>query len=220
METETGQPQQAVDYWKKQAEAFDAIYSGRKSTFGRFLDKWLRKDIYDRFTWVMNNSGDLNGKAVCDLGCGTGRYLVPFAQGGARRVLGIDSAPAMIEKAQKFIADSKAGDCCEARVGNIAEVPTAEIFDVSITVGVWDYVEDPIPFLSRIRKITRDRHLSTWPVLWTWRMPIRKVRLSLLGCPVYFFTPAQIREYHEKSGFRVKKLERVGEIYCVHGEAM
>lgn len=214
----TGQPPQAVEYWKKQAESFDAIYSGQKSGFGRFLDKWLRKDIYDRFAWVMQNSGDLSGKTVCDLGCGTGRYLVPFAQGGATRVLGIDSAPAMIEKAQQFIRSSNAADRCEARLGNIIEVPTEEVFDVSIAVGVFDYVEDPVPFLARIKKITRGRHLSTWPVLWTWRMPIRKVRLGVLGCPVYFFTPKQVQECHAKAGFKVTKLERVGEIYCTVAE--
>jgi SAM-dependent methyltransferase len=215
---ETGQPPQAVEYWKKQAESFDAIYSGQKSALGRFLDKWLRKDIYDRFAWVMQQSGNLNGKTVCDLGCGTGRYLVPFAQGGARRVLGIDTAPAMIERAQKFISDSAATDRCEARLGNIVEVPTDEVFDITIAVGVFDYVEDPVPFLAHIRKITREKHLSTWPVLWTWRMPVRKVRLGLLGCPVYFFTPEQVREYHRQAGLEVTKLERVGEIYCAIGE--
>jgi 2-polyprenyl-3-methyl-5-hydroxy-6-metoxy-1,4-benzoquinol methylase len=211
---QTGQPPQAVEYWKKQAESFDAIYSGEKSAFGRLLDKWLRKDIYDRFAWVMQQSGELAGKSVCDLGCGTGRYLVPFAQNGAQRVLGIDSAPAMIERAQKFIRDSNQGERCEARVGNILEVPTTELFHVTIAVGVFDYIADPVPFLARIKSITRGQHLSTWPVLWTWRMPIRKVRLGLLGCPVYFFTPQQVRACHAKAGFQVTRLERVGEIYC------
>jgi hypothetical protein len=129
-------------------------------------------------------------------------------------VLGIDSAPAMIERAQKFIRDSNQAERCEARVGNIIEVPTTELFDVTIAVGVFDYIADPVPFLARIKSITRGQHLSTWPVLWTWRMPIRKVRLGLLGCPVYFFTPQHVRACHEKAGFQVTRLERVGEIYC------
>jgi SAM-dependent methyltransferase len=213
-----GQSSQAVEYWRRQAGNFDAIYSGQKSAFGRFLDRWLRKDIYDRFAWVMQNCGELSGKTVCDLGCGTGRYLVPLAQGGARRVLGVDSAPAMIERAQAFIRGSGVADRCEARVANITEVPADEAFDVSIAVGVYDYVQDPASFLVHIAKITRDRHIATWPVLWTWRMPVRKVRLGVLGCPVYFFTPEQVEEFHDKAGFALKRLERVGEIYCTVAE--
>ncbi len=215
---ETGQSPRAVEYWKRQAASFDSIYSGQKSAFGRFLDRWLRKDVYDRFAWVMRNCGDVAGKSVCDLGCGTGRYLVPFAEGGARRVLGVDSAPAMIERARTFTRDSGAADRCEVRVANIADISGEEVFDVTIAVGVFDYVRDPVPFLARIRAITREKHVATWPIFWTWRMPVRRVRLGVLGCPVYFFTPNRIEEYHERAGFSLKKLERVGEIYCTLAE--
>ena len=71
---------------------------------------------------------------------------------------------------------------------------------------------------ERIREVTRERHVSTWPVFWTWRMPVRKVRLSVLGCPVYFFTPREIEQHHDRAGFVLRKLERVGEIYCTLAE--
>jgi 2-polyprenyl-3-methyl-5-hydroxy-6-metoxy-1,4-benzoquinol methylase len=214
----TGQPEQAVEYWKKQAKSFDAIYSGGKSSLGRSLDRWLRKDIYDRFDWVMKHSGNLDGKSVCDLGCGSGRYLVPFAKAGAARVLGIDSAPAMIEKADQLIREANVQDRAQALVTNIADTPLEERFDVTIAVGVFDYVQDPLPFLERIRALTRERFLSTWPLVWTWRMPIRQVRLSLLGCPVYFFTRRQVEELHRKAGFKLRQIDHVGEIYCTMAE--
>ena len=40
---------QVARYWNDIAQDFDAIYSGKKGAFGRMLDQWLRKDIYQRY---------------------------------------------------------------------------------------------------------------------------------------------------------------------------
>ena len=58
---------QVARYWNDIAADFDAIYSGEKNSVARALDHWLRKDIYQRFDWVMQKSGDVRGKAICDL---------------------------------------------------------------------------------------------------------------------------------------------------------
>ncbi len=211
----TGEVRKVIDYWNRQADAFDSIYSGAKPGWARFLDRWLRKDMYQRLEWVLENSGDVTGKTVCDLGCGSGRYVINYAKRGARRVLGIDAAATMIEKASQLTAQAGVADRCELRVENILECRTDEVFDVTIAVGVFDYVSDPIPFLSRIRKITRERFLATFPRFWTWRMPIRKARLTMLGCPVYFFTPRRIESLLRQSGFACQQIDRLGAILGV-----
>jgi SAM-dependent methyltransferase len=206
-----------VEYWNRQADAFDSIYSGAKPGWKRALDKWLRKDMYQRLEWVLEHSGDVTGKSVCDLGCGTGRFMIQYAKRGARRMVGLDSAPTMIARAKELMAQAGVADRCELRVENILECRTDEVFDVTIAVGVFDYVSDGVPFLSRIRKITRGRFLGTFPRLWTYRMPIRKVRLGVLGCPVFFFTPSQIRELLDKCGFKCERIDKFGAIYGVLG---
>ncbi len=211
----TGEGHRVVEYWNRQADSFDAIYSGAKPGWAQLLDRWLRRDMYQRLEWVLEHSGDFNGKTVCDLGCGSGRYVISYATRGARRVLGIDAAATMIEKASALVAQAGVGDRCELRVLNILECPTDEVFDITLAVGVFDYVEDPIPFLSRIREITRDRFLATFPRLWTWRMPVRKVRLKLLGCPVYFFTRQKIETLLGAAGFTCRRIDRFGAIYGV-----
>jgi len=202
-----------IDYWNRQADAFDSIYSGQKSGWARRLDKWLRKDMYQRLDWVLEHSGDVRGKSVCDLGCGSGRFVINYAKRGARRVVGLDSAPTMIDKANALVSEAGVKSACELRVENILECRTDEVFDVTLAVGVFDYVRDGVPFLQRIRKITGQRFLATFPRLWTHRMPIRKVRLTMLGCPVFFFTPKQIESLMDRSGFELKRLDQFGAIY-------
>ncbi len=212
------QPEKVLEYWDQQVESFDSIYTGEKSGVSRRLDQWLRKDMYERFDWTLKMSGDVSGKSICDLGCGTGRYVIAYAQRGARRVVGIDSAPTMIQRAQELVAQAGVADRCELFTMNLVDVPTTEVFDVTIAVGVFDYVKAPIPFLSTMRKITGGRLLTTWPRLWTWRMPVRKVRLTMAGCPVYFFTAGEIENCLKQAGFVCRQIDSVGAIYCVVAE--
>lgn len=202
-------------YWDRTASSFDAIYTGRKPGWARFLDKSLRRDMYQRFDWVMKNSGNLNGKSVCDLGCGTGRYVIAYAQSGAQRALGIDGAPNMVQQASSLIQEAGLQSRAEVQQYPILNCPEKEVFDITIAVGVFDYTQDALPFLEKIRRITGSRFLSTFPRYWTYRMPIRRVRLGLLGCPVYFYTAKQIRVLHEKAGFTCERIEQLGAIYCV-----
>ncbi len=202
-------------YWDRTAASFDAIYTGKKPGWARFLDKSLRRDMYQRFDWVMKNSGDLKGKSVCDLGCGTGRYVIAYAQSGARRVLGIDGAQSMVRQASSLIQEAGLQDTAQVQEYPILNCPEDEVFDITIAVGVFDYTQDASPFLEKIRRITGSRFLATFPRYWTYRMPIRRVRLGLLGCPVYFYTAKQIRELHKHAGFKCEQIERLGAIYCV-----
>jgi SAM-dependent methyltransferase len=202
-------------YWDRTAASFDTIYTGKKPGWARFLDKSLRRDMYQRFDWVMKNSGNLNGKTVCDLGCGTGRYVIAYAKLGAQRVLGIDGAPSMVQQASSIIQQARLQDKAEVLEYPILSCPENEVFDITIAVGVFDYTQDALPLLEKIRRITGWRFLSTFPRYWTYRMPIRKARLGLLGCPVYFYTAKQIRTLHEKAGFVCERIERLGAIFCV-----
>jgi len=202
-------------YWDHAAPGFDAIYTGKKPAWARFLDRSLRRDMYQRFDWVMKHSGNLDGRSVCDLGCGTGRYVIAYAQSGAGRVVGIDGAPNMVRQASALIQQAQLQTKAEAREYRILDSPEDTVFDITLAVGVFDYTHNPLPFLEKIRRITGSHFLSTFPRYWTYRMPIRKVRLGLLGCPVYFYNAKQIRSLHEKAGFACRRIERLGAIYCV-----
>lgn len=211
----TAELDKVLEYWNHQAENFDSIYSGAKPGWARLLDRWLRRDMFQRLQWILEQSGDVRGRSVCDLGCGSGRYVVAYAQRGARLVVGVDAAPAMIEKARALAARANVLERCQFRVQNILDHPDVGSFDITIAVGVFDYLEDPAPFLCRIRRITTVRFLATFPRLWTWRMPVRRVRLGLLGCPVYFYTPGRIQAKLSRAGFELKRIDPVGAIFCV-----
>lgn len=206
---------QVAQFWNQSATDFDDIYSGRKGTLGRVLDRWFRKDMFQRFDWVMKAAGDIRGKTVCDVGCGSGRFVTALAKRGAARVMGVDIAPNMVALSRKLATEVRVTNVCEFVQSDVLDWKTDEKFDLVIAIGFWDYIADPLPRLRLIRKMTRGKFLSAWPRLWTWRMPVRKLRLTVKGCPVYFFSEPRVYQLLEQAGFQVSSCNAVGKLFCV-----
>ena len=205
---------QVARYWNDIAADFDAIYSGNKSAFGRALDRWLRRDIYQRFDWVMQKAGEVRGKTVCDLGCGSGRFVTALARKGAQ-VTGVDIAPDMLKLASELAARDGVADRCTFVHADLLNWKTDQTYDLAIAIGFWDYIADPPNRLRVIRQVTRGTFLSAWPRFWTWRMPVRKLRLTASGCPVYFFSRSQVIRLIGEAGFEVVSCQVVGKLFCV-----
>ena len=158
------------------------------------------------------------GKTVCDIGCGSGRFVADLAERGAVHVTGVDVAPEMLRLAAELVERAQVSDRCDLVLGDILDLKLDRSYDLTIAIGFWDYIPDPTRRLSRIRGMTRGKFLSAWPRKWTWRAPIRKLRLGLLGCPVYFFSRGDVESYLSAAGFRVLRVDVVGKLFCVEAE--
>ncbi len=210
----TNESQQIAEYWNRIATDFDAIYTGKKNPISRGLDRWLRRDIYQRFDWVMRQAGDVRGLKVCDIGCGSGRFVASLAKRGAQ-VTGVDFAPDMLKLASQLAEQEGVAERCKFVLSDALDWKTDEKFDLVIAIGFWDYVADPLPRLKVIRKLTKTTFLSAWPRAGTLRMVIRKVRLKADGCPVYFWHLPQVETLLQNAGFKVESNEVLGQLNCV-----
>ena len=84
----------------------------------------------------------------------------------------------MIRLAKDLVATDRVADRCEFAVADVLNWKPTRKFDITIAIGFWDYIANPAERLRLIRNFTTGRFLSAWPRLWTWRMPVRKVRLE------------------------------------------
>ena len=219
--TKTDEAQQIAKYWNDIAYDFDAIYTGNKGPIGRSLDRWLRRDIYQRYEWVMKEAGpaDLRGMKICDIGCGSGRFVASLAKRGAQ-VTGVDFAPDMLKLSAELVEKEGVADRCKFVLSDALTWKTDEKFDLVIAIGFWDYVGDPLPTLKVIRSLTKTTFLSAWPRAGTLRAGIRKVRLKADGCPVYFFTLPQVEDLLQRAGFRMESREILGQLHCIKSTAI
>jgi len=207
--------QKVVAYWNGVAGALDTVYSARKGPVARALDSWLRQDMFERYDWVMGMAGDVRNSRICDVGCGSGRFVAEVAKRGASRVVGIDIAPEMLRLASEHVRGSGVAERCELIEADIEHWKTEERFDLVVAIGFWDYIEDPRSCLATIRRLSECRFLSAWPRAETWRASVRKARLSALDCPAYFYQRDAVCQLLEGAGFTISAIGRIGQLYCV-----
>lgn len=186
--------QKVLDHFHNDASRFDAIYDDRKGALDRFVDNVWRGVVRHRLVLTLEKLGRLEGKTVLDVGCGSGRFCLEYAAKGATQVVGIDFAPAMIERARTLAEQAGVARQCEFLVGRFPEDLPAGTWDISTALGFFDYVPDPERVLKAIRERTRSTIVMSFPKAWEWRVPVRWSRFKLLGCPLFLYT----RERAEK----------------------
>ncbi len=95
----------------------------------------------------------VKGQKVVDIACGTGfgSHLL-WAEGGARWVLGIDSAPEALSQTARFIVPGTV----EFSLARAEQIPAESgSVDVVISAETIEHLEEPGPFLEELRRILR-----------------------------------------------------------------
>ena len=204
-------------FWNSEADAFQSIYTHRKSKFFNTLDQIFRKDMYERYQFTIANCEPIKGRTFLDVGCGNALYSLELARKGAAKVVGIDIAEVMIGLCKKSAEAENLSDVCTFIQTDLLEYKPDQKFDVSFGIGLFDYIKNPLPVLTKMREVSTDKAIMAFPRLYTWRAPVRKVRLTLKGCDVYFYSAARINQLMKDAGFSRHELTKVGKLYCVIG---
>jgi len=203
-------------FWNSEADAFQSIYTHRKSKFFNTLDQIFRKDMYERYQFTIANCEPIEGRTFLDVGCGNGLYSLELASRGARKVVGLDIAEVMIGLCKQASVNQNLDDRCTFIQTDLLQWDNSGMkFDVSFGIGLFDYISDPLPVLRQMRELSTDKAIMAFPRLWTWRAPVRKVRLTMKGCDVFFYSAARINKLMKDAGFSRHTLTRVGKLYCV-----
>lgn len=190
------------DHFHDDAQRFDAIYNEQKGALARFVDNYWRGVVQKRLEINVEKLAPFAGKKILDVGCGSGRFCIAFAQNGAEKVVGIDFAAAMIEIAERLAVEAGVADRCEFVVGAFPDAIDAgeAPFDACTANGFFDYVEHPVPIITRMRELTKGKMVLSFPKAIEWRVPVRRLRFWLKGTPLFLYSEAQTRDILARSG--------------------
>jgi ubiquinone/menaquinone biosynthesis C-methylase UbiE len=206
---------QVREHFEADAERFDAIYDDAKRPLRRFIDNYWRGVVRERFTLALDRLSPVEGKTVLDVGTGSGRYCLALAQRGAARAVGIDFAPRMIEIARDQAARLGVSDRCEFHVGSFPDdLPPAQ-FDAALAMGFFDYVSDPVDMVKAMRDVTEGTLLMSFPKAREWRVPVRRLRFKLMGCPLYLYSLARVRGILSAAGVTRYECVDLGRDYII-----
>ena len=197
-------------YFQQRADKFDALYAD-DNKLSYLLNRIFRRPIFLRAQLAVDAMAGLPAAfTVLDVGCGSGRNSILFAQAGAGKVVGIDFSDRMLELARSFAAAHPGGERCEFVRGDFLESENARPYDAVVALGVFDYVSDPTAFLRKMSQAARHVVVASFPGPSLVRMPLRKIRYALRNCPVYSYRRKQLEALARAAGFTDFQLHPCG----------
>ncbi len=207
--------------FERDAQSFDAIYRLERSPFWRWINTTFRKAVFERYTITFEQAGDVAGKKILDVGCGSGIYSVDFARRGAARVVGVDFSGNMLELARQEAERHQVADRCEFVQADFLELNLEDKFDISIAMGVFDYVPDQVTFLRKMVALTTDKVIVAFPGHSLLREPARRLRYKLAGKgEIYLYGHDDVERIATEAGLRDKEIIRIpssGGVYVLVG---
>lgn len=179
-------------HFDKDAVRFDAIYEETKPAHQRFMDRFWRGVVVERFRLVCNMAPSRGEWSVLDVGCGSGRYGLALAREGATRALGLDFSRSMIDLAREAAAKLGLAERCRFEVAEFLQHPVEGRFDMVLAMGYFDYLRDPVPHLKKMIGLCQGTLVASFPKRWEWRSPSRKLRFLLSGGFVRFYSRGEV----------------------------
>lgn len=212
------QEHNAATFFNGFAETFDSIYDQKRNRLMRWVDCTFRSDMFIRYVLTFEALGQLRGRTILDIGCGSGPYIVEAVKRGAYQVTGIDPAPNMLALVrERFQQNGLSKNRCELLEGAFPGI-VVKPHDCAIVMGVMDYVADPQTFLTALKPLVKQLAVLSFPSQHWFRTPFRKIRYRLRRCPVYFYDEARITSLCSVAGFNhveIKKIPGAGMDYHV-----
>jgi SAM-dependent methyltransferase len=141
-----------------------------------------------------------NAPQVLDIGSGSGRVGELMLEAGASKYVGIDFSENMTELARARL--SRFGARVELRSDNFLNARLQRCFDVVVALGVFDYVEDPLPLARRMAELSTDMALASFPRWDLVKGPVRRFKYRVINdCPIFDYTPRELDFLFRGVGF-------------------
>lgn len=197
--------QKTQSYFHRRARDFDSLYD-EKNKLAYYINSYFRSGMYRRVELTIDEFDGLSNFTVLDVGCGSGRNSILFTKAGAKRVLGIDFAENMLQLAREYSSQQNLESTCTFQQADALEFQSPEKFDVSVALGVFDYLADPRPLLRQMKELTQGKVIGSFPRKSFIRQTQRTIRYGLKNCPVYFFNEQDLKEASKDAGLKDVKL--------------
>lgn len=130
----------------------------------------------------------LRDKTILDFGCGRGVGSIEMAKQGARRVIGLDIRPEVLEVARNYAGEAGVSEVCEFTES------VNEPVDVIVSVDAFEHFEDPAAVLEMMDRLLKENGFVLLSFGPTWYHPRGGHLFSIFPWSHLLFTEkAQIR---------------------------
>lgn len=178
--------------WYQTAEIAEAYEEKRFSRGGRLIDRQEKEAVSGAL-------GDLTGKRVLEIACGTGRFSVMLAARGAN-VVGFDISSAMLSQGRRKARAAGLSDRAEFVRGDAARLPFPDDhFDAVLAMRFFHLIPNPDRYLREIRRVTNGQLLFD-----TFNTPsTRSIYNWLLPMGSRLYDDDDVRAMLERTGYEL-----------------
>jgi 2-polyprenyl-3-methyl-5-hydroxy-6-metoxy-1,4-benzoquinol methylase len=207
-------------HFKKVARDFDGIYDNRGSVIKKTINKVFRKAMRERVALTLQECEN-DHKKILDIGCGSGRVSLPLAEKGMS-VVGIDYSSEMIDLAKDYLKKYEESLGIKLNIEFLCSdfmnnFESNNLFDITLALGVLDYIKDPLPFLKKMLSFTKEEIIISFPAKYSLQTLIRKFWLYTKKCPVYFYTKRELSSIYSSLELADYEIIKITSGYLVKG---
>lgn len=202
------------EFFDSYASDFNSIYGTGNSLHQRLINSVFRKSMRLRLEETLIGCDPISDRSVLDIGCGPGHYDVFLALKGAGHVLGIDLADNMIEISKNRAQAAGVDDRCHFIRADFMEHDFDRKFDYSIVMGVLDYIENPVEFISKVLSLTTEKAFFSFPadngfLAWQRKFRYRK------RCDLFMYSLGDIESLFKRLDSGTPHVKRIARDYFV-----
>jgi demethylmenaquinone methyltransferase/2-methoxy-6-polyprenyl-1,4-benzoquinol methylase len=167
-------------------QAIERSWAGRPFTAlaATVMESGLRYRFFSP-TRILDGIGDLSGRTVLEVGCGTGYFTIPAARriGGQGSLVAMDILSQSVAMVSKKTEDAHLANVRVVRADALQTGLDDESFDVAFLFGVVPSPMLPLPRLvAEMHRLLRPRGvLALWPAIPGW------LRRSVVGGGLFSF---------------------------------
>lgn len=197
MPTSTPAPERVRSRFRDKAQAFDDLYEDERP-----LVRLLRPGLLRRRQLAVDTVRSFSDPRVLDVGCGSGRIGELVIEAGVARYVGIDFAEPMLELARTRL--QRFGDRAELVEGDFLVTPLDGSFEVTLALGLFDYLPEPHHFARRMFDLCAPGGcvVASFPAWSLVKGPVRKLRYEVIGdCPIFNYTRRELELMFGAGGF-------------------
>lgn len=192
---------------------FDILYKKEKEALRRAINKLFGRNAAERVRLTLEECKDVSGKKILDIGGGLGHTRTELEKRGAL-IVSIDlSKNLVMERAMRRKLEFEKNFALLH--GDFMSHVFGENFDISVALGVFDYIRNPVPYLKKMQSITVDKCIMSFPSRFTFSVPLRMIWRRSRKFPSHLYTKREIKRLLSPAFSRFKVKNICAGYHCV-----
>jgi len=178
------------DEWGEVTQQFNTMYHEEKRVLRRLIRKVLSKGINEGIDLTLKECKNVKGKRILDIGFSLRNVAAELTMRGAEITV-LD--PTVNKPHHLHTVDETPKRQYVIEYSDLLDPGFDENFDIAIALSFFDHVIYPIPYLRKLKLITREKCIMSFSSRFTLQAPVKVLWMTTRNLPLHLYTKAEVK---------------------------